>query len=476
VSKNDADEVKKRAKVTITLKKPAEGAEKPPKATSARSFSTRAKAAARRDGRTLFEPAAPGTKAPSDPLAKPAGTRVPRPPRGTDAGGGEKKPFVRRDGAGSTPPRTPRVPRSAAASGRTGGSAAGSTVGSRDGSAGGAGFGKRAAGASSEERKPRFAKDGKTERSSATTRSSSARTADTQARRRPRTTEGDAVSPPRKMFVEPRRGGKLRDQAERDERAARPVEKAVVAAEPRDADGKVRVSKLLSEQGLCSRREADSYIARGWVWADGVRVTELGTRVLPTAKLKLDQNAMAMQDQRVTVLLHKPVGYVSGQAEDGYQPASVLVLPEHQIPDDVMTFRHEHRRGMAPAGRLDIDSTGLLVLTQDGRIAKLLIGENSEIEKEYLVRVEGELSAEGLALLNHGLSLDGEALRPAKVKWQNKDQLNFILREGKKRQIRRMCEAVGLVVVGLKRIRIGRVMLGDLPAGKWRYLREDEAF
>ena len=133
-----------------------------------------------------------------------------------------------------------------------------------------------------------------------------------------------------------------------------------------------------------------------------------------------------------------------------------------------------------PAGRLDIDSVGLLVLTQDGRVAKQLIGEDSDIEKEYLVRVEptasGTLTAESLALLNHGLELDGEALRPARVEWVNADQLRFVLKQGKKRQIRRMCEAVGLKVMGLKRVRIGSVMLGDLPAGQWRYLRADEAF
>ena len=238
----------------------------------------------------------------------------------------------------------------------------------------------------------------------------------------------------------------------------------------------MRVSKLLSEQGLCSRREADSYIARGWVWADGQRVTELGTRVLPTAKITLDQHANMMQDQRVTVLLNKPVGYVSGQAEDGYQPASVLVVAENQLESDEVRFEHVHRRGMAPAGRLDIDSTGLLVLTQDGRVAKQLVGENSPVEKEYLVRVEGTLSDEDLQRLRHGLELDGEALKPAKVRWQNEDQLNFILQEGKKRQIRRMCEMVGLRVIGLKRIRIGRIVLGDLPPGKWRFLRSDESF
>jgi 23S rRNA pseudouridine2604 synthase len=133
-----------------------------------------------------------------------------------------------------------------------------------------------------------------------------------------------------------------------------------------------------------------------------------------------------------------------------------------------------------PAGRLDIDSVGLLILTQDGRVAKQLIGEDTEVEKEYLVRVAlpggQRLPDASLALLRHGLELDGEALRPAQVEWVNDDQLRFVLRQGKKRQIRRMCEAVGLQVLGLKRVRIGAVMLGDLPPGQWRYLRADEAF
>jgi 23S rRNA pseudouridine2604 synthase len=126
---------------------------------------------------------------------------------------------------------------------------------------------------------------------------------------------------------------------------------------------------------------------------------------------------------------------------------------------------------------LDIDSQGLLVLTQDGVVAKTLIGENSEVEKEYLVRVSGHLSDEGLRRLNDGsLVLDGRRLLPAKVEWLNQDQLRFVLREGMKRQIRRMCESVGLKVVGLKRVRIGKVMLGNLPEGKWRYLHDDESF
>jgi 23S rRNA pseudouridine2604 synthase len=238
----------------------------------------------------------------------------------------------------------------------------------------------------------------------------------------------------------------------------------------------VRISKLMSERGMCSRREADDYIARGWVYVDGHKVEELGSRADPSAKITLDKRSEAIQ--KVTVLLNKPVGYVSGQAEDGYRPAIALVIPENRDPDDrsPIRFARQHLRGLAPAGRLDIDSTGLLVLTQDGRIAKHLIGQDSRIEKEYLVRVEGRLSEKELQLLNHGLSLDGKPLKPAKVSWLNEDQLRFVLREGRKRQIRRMCELVGLKVTGLKRVRIGSVKLGKLPPGQWRYLGEQERF
>ena len=234
----------------------------------------------------------------------------------------------------------------------------------------------------------------------------------------------------------------------------------------------------MSQQGICSRREADSYIERGWVLVDGVPVSELGTRVYPNQKITLAKAAQSRQDASVTILLNKPVGYVSAQPEKGYLPAVTLVTAESRFKGDRSPLRFDpaHLRGLAPAGRLDIDSTGLLVLTQDGRIAKQLIGENSGMEKEYLVRVQGNLSADNLALLNFGLSLDGQPLKRAEVGWLNKDQLRFILREGKKRQIRRMCELVGLAITGLKRVRIGRVMLADLPDGQWRYLRGDEQF
>lgn len=242
-------------------------------------------------------------------------------------------------------------------------------------------------------------------------------------------------------------------------------------------DEQPRLSKRMSELGLCSRREAEAWIVAGWVRVDGIIVDVLGSRVRREAQIEIDPRARAQQNELVTVILHKPIGYVSGQAEDGYEPATVLIRPENRWSgdDSARRFDTRHLLGLAPAGRLDIDSTGLMVYTQDGRIAKHLIGGN-DVEKEYLVRIEGALSNAGLERLRHGLTLDGVKLKPAKVVWQNADQLRFGLREGRKRQIRRMCEIVGLKVTGLKRVRTGRVALGALPVGHWRYLRADESF
>ena len=267
----------------------------------------------------------------------------------------------------------------------------------------------------------------------------------------------------------------------------------------------------MAELGLCSRREADEWIAHGWVQVNG-EVAPMGLQVTEADRIEVDKKAQGFQEQRVTILLHKPMGYVSGQAEDGHTPAVALINPRTHWREDPSRnrFSPPQLRGLAPAGRLDIDSVGLLVLTQDGRVARQLIGEDSTVDKEYLVRVvyqdprqavvprhpdarsaplqeinerdpvstnvQAVFPPELLERLRHGLSLDGQPLQPAKVDWQNPDQLRFVLVEGKKRQIRRMCEQVGLKVVGLKRIRIGRVTLGNLPVGQWRYLHSNEKF
>lgn len=236
----------------------------------------------------------------------------------------------------------------------------------------------------------------------------------------------------------------------------------------------MRLSKLMSERGICSRREADDYISKGLVFVNGVRVQELGFKVTSDAKITLDSPALKQQNNLVTILINKPIGYVSGQPEPGYEPAIRLVKDSTQFSNQKRTLQYGDMKNLAVVGRLDIDSQGLLIFTQDGRLAKKLIGENSQVEKEYMVRVEGSLSNEQLALLNFGLELDGEKLKPAKVDWINEDQLRFILKQGKKRQIRRMCELMGLRVTGLKRVRVGKLMLGKLPEGRWRFLDPDE--
>lgn len=248
----------------------------------------------------------------------------------------------------------------------------------------------------------------------------------------------------------------------------------------------MRLNKRMAELGLSSRREADDWIAKGWVLINGTPAV-MGQKVVPSDEITVERAAQGQQARQVTVLLHKPMGYVSGQAEDGHEPAVVLFTARNRWAEDraPQHFDPSQLRGLAPAGRLDIDSVGLLVLTQDGRVARQLIGEDAHMDKEYLVRVQlGDRASDvraafppaQLARLRHGLSLDGKPLKPAVVEWENAEQLRFVLMEGKKRQIRRMCEQVGLKVVGLKRIRMGRIVLGRLPPGQWRYLAPGESF
>lgn len=308
--------------------------------------------------------------------------------------------------------------------------------------------------------------------------------------RPPRDARSDMARPPRDARPDLARVGNVHGES----RAPNPGSARSPKGVPPTGEQLVRLNKRMADLGLCSRREADEWIARGWVLVNG-QPAVMGQPVPPDAQVEVAPQARHQQAGQVTILLHKPVGYVSGLPEDGHESAAVLIKPQSHWREDRTTRRFEasHTRNLAPAGRLDIDSTGLLVLTQDGRVARTLIGEDSGVEKEYLVRVhwapngpkgaglitqdvQSVFPPERLALLRHGLSLDEQPLKPAQVDWQNPEQLRFVLKEGKKRQIRRMCEQVGLHVVGLKRIRIGQVMLGNLPVGQWRYLASGERF
>jgi 23S rRNA pseudouridine2604 synthase len=243
-----------------------------------------------------------------------------------------------------------------------------------------------------------------------------------------------------------------------------PLSRTYDEAEPQ------RVNKWLAQAGVCSRREA--LIAAGLVEIDGEVVSDPGRKIARGQTLVLKDRAGAALDAKVTVVIHKPVGYVSAQPERGQIPAARLLTRDNLIgPGD---RRIGAKLVLAPVGRLDQDSRGLLLLSDDGVLAKAVIGPQSRLDKDYLVRVTGPINGKKLALLRHGLELDGRALKPAQVSVVGDQTLRFVLREGRNRQIRRMCEAVGLNVTDLLRTRIGPLELGDLPEGRWRLLRPDE--
>lgn len=226
-----------------------------------------------------------------------------------------------------------------------------------------------------------------------------------------------------------------------------------------------RVNKWLAGEGVCSRREAEDLIAKGLVSIDGARVEDPGRKIEPGQTLEVGDSHAKPQ---ISVMINKPVGVVSAQPEGDQIPAARLLTRANLIgPPRNMPNK---RTRLAPLGRLDQDSRGLLVLSEDGVLAKALIGEHSQLDKEYLVRVAGEITEKKLALLRHGLALDGKQLKPAKITHIEPQRIRFILNEGRNRQIRRMCELVDLDVTDLLRIRIGPLKLGDLQEGKWRAL------
>lgn len=234
----------------------------------------------------------------------------------------------------------------------------------------------------------------------------------------------------------------------------------------------VRINKWLALEGVCSRREADALIEQGLVEIDGRPVTELGERIVPGQTIRLNSKAAQKLDNQLSIVLNKPVGYVSGTPEPGETPA-IRLITQATLKGEAHAVPGRNNR-MAPLGRLDKDSRGLLILSEDGVLAKAVIGPLSEVDKEYVVKVLGEITPEKLALLRHGLELDGRRLRPARVSAEGRDTLRFVLSEGRNRQIRRMCSLVHLRVADLQRVRVGPVELGNLPEGRWRPLSHRE--
>jgi 23S rRNA pseudouridine2604 synthase len=239
-----------------------------------------------------------------------------------------------------------------------------------------------------------------------------------------------------------------------------------------DGDEPQRVNKWLAQNGVCSRREAESLIQQGLVSIDSETVFDVGRKIEPGQTLTISDTGAALLDAAVSVVIHKPVSLVSSQPEGEQIPAARLLTRDNLQGEARIIPRWDQH--LAPLGRLDQDSRGLLILSEDGVLAKALIGPESTLDKEYLVRIVGEITEEKLALLRHGLELDGRQLRPADVTALSPLKLRFVLREGRNRQIRRMCELVDLDVIDLFRIRIGPLELGDLQQGKWRPLRPEE--
>ena len=238
-----------------------------------------------------------------------------------------------------------------------------------------------------------------------------------------------------------------------------------------DGDEPVRINKWLGQTGVCSRREADALIADGLVSVDGAVVADAGRKLEPGQTLTLNDRATAALAEGVTIVMHKPMGYVSGQPEPNKLPAVRLVTDNNRVGDGVTPADEV---SLPPVGRLDEVSRGLLLLSSDGVVAKAVIGPQSDLDKEYLVRVTGDITEKKLKILRHGLMLDGRQLKPAYVSRMESFRLKFILREGRNRQIRRMCEMVDLEVVDLIRVRIGPLKLDNLPEGKWRLLTAEE--
>ncbi|MDI7775010.1 pseudouridine synthase [Asticcacaulis sp. EMRT-3] len=234
----------------------------------------------------------------------------------------------------------------------------------------------------------------------------------------------------------------------------------------------IRLNKWLAQSGVCSRREADTLIGEGRVSLDGERVTDAGRKVLPGQTLTLDAGGAEALGGKMTIIYHKPVGIVSGQPEPGETPA-VRMIRRPNAFGPVDTYPDQNTK-LAPVGRLDKDSRGLLILSDDGVLAKAIIGPDSELDKEYHVRVRGPVFEEKLKWLRHGLELDGRQLKPALVTQTGPQDLTFVLKEGRNRQIRRMCDMCELRVTDLYRHRIGPLKLGDLPEGRWRLMTPDE--
>jgi 23S rRNA pseudouridine2604 synthase len=229
----------------------------------------------------------------------------------------------------------------------------------------------------------------------------------------------------------------------------------------------IRLAKRLAEILPCSRREAEQYIEGGWVTVDGVVVEEPQFRVLHQ-KIELSKDASLLAPTAVTLLLHKPAGFEADlkQASRAPDDRSGITLLRKHLTAELVT-------------QLALPASGLVVYTDDWRVARKLVDDAATLEHEVVVEVEGNVKPGGLERLNrvdHGFTFNGKLLGPAKVSWQSEARLRFALKGEQPGQIAYFCESVGLTITGMKRLRIGRVAMSGLPVGQWRYLLPAERF
>ncbi|MHB0974924.1 MAG: rRNA pseudouridine synthase [Thiobacillus sp.] len=236
----------------------------------------------------------------------------------------------------------------------------------------------------------------------------------------------------------------------------------------------VRLAKRVAELRACSRREAEQYITGGWVSVDGVVVEEPQFRVADQ-RVEVDPCADLAQAEPVTLLLHKPPGQDLG---GGDQPASPRLGAATLWSEDAAGIRplKKHFTQLTLCAPLERSASGLVVFTQDWRVARKLTEDAATLEHEVIVEVAGELAPGGLERMNRGMPCHGRTPPAVKVSWQSEQRLRVALKGARPGQIAQLCEAVGLQVLSMKRIRLGRVPLGKLPPGQWRYLRGDERF
>ena len=229
----------------------------------------------------------------------------------------------------------------------------------------------------------------------------------------------------------------------------------------------IRLAKRLAELVPCSRREADLYIAGGWVMVDG-QVVEEPQFMVSRQTVTLHPDAKLTPLEPVTMLFHQPPNRADARA----------LGADNQVTDDQSGIHRlkQHFVRLTPCTPLEPNASGLLVFTQDWRVARKLVEDAAKIEQEYVVEVAGEIAPDGLKRLNHGLNFNGRPLPPLKASWQNETRLRFALKGVQPGQINHMCESVGLQVLGMKRIRLGRVSMAKLPPGQWRYLMLHEQF